>query len=170
VSRTRPELFQPPDTAADVLDTGNDAGSLPDVKQEEQLRLLSIFHYVVAGLSALFACFPIIHLTLGLFMVFAPETFHNKGDNNAPPAFLGWFLVIFAAMFILIGWTFAAFIFTTGRFLAKRKHYMFCLVMGGIECLFMPFGTVLGVFTIILLIQEPVKQLFQPPNTFADVK
>jgi hypothetical protein len=98
------------------------------MKQEEQLRLLSIFHYVVAGLSALFACFPIIHLTLGLFMVFAPETFHNKGDN-APPAFIGWFFVIFAAMFILIGWTFAAFIFTAGRFLAKRKHYMFCLVM-----------------------------------------
>jgi hypothetical protein len=115
---------------ADVLDTGNVAGSLSNMKQEEQLRLLSIFHYVMAGLSALFACIPIIHLTLGLFMVFAPETFHNKGDN-APPAFLGWFLVIFAAMFILIGWTFAAFIFTTGRFLAKRKHYMFCLVMGG---------------------------------------
>jgi hypothetical protein len=49
-----------------VLDTGNDAGSLPDMKQEEQLRLLSIFHYVVAGLSALFACIPIIHLALGL--------------------------------------------------------------------------------------------------------
>jgi len=36
----------------------------------------------------------------------------------------------------------------------------FCLVMAGAECLFMPFGTVLGVFTIILLLQEPVKQLF----------
>ncbi len=102
------------------------------MKQEEQLRLLSIFHYVVAGLSALLACIPIIHLVLGLFLVFAPETFHNKGDNP-PPAFPGWFFVTFAAMFILIGWTFAAFIFATGRFLVKRKHYsMFCLVMGGI--------------------------------------
>jgi hypothetical protein len=162
------DLWQMPEAAADVLDTGNVAGSLSNMKQEEQLRLLSIFHYVVAGLSALLACFPIIHLTLGLFMIFAPETFHNKGDN-APPVFLGWFFVIFAAMFILVGWIFAAFIFTTGRFLAKRKHYMFCLVMGGVECLFMPFGTVLGIFTIILLIQEPVKQLFNSPNTGTNV-
>jgi len=34
----------------------------------------------------------------------------------------------------------------------------------------MPFGTVLGVFTIIVLMQEPVKQLFgvNPPATIAD--
>jgi len=138
------------------------------MQREEQLRLLSIFHYVVAGLAALFACFPIIHLTLGLLMVFAPETFHNKG-NNPPPAFLGWFFIIFAGVFILAGWTFAAFVLAAGRFLAKRKHYMFCLVMGGVECMFMPFGTVLGIFTIIFLIQEPVKQLFNSSNTGANV-
>jgi len=32
--------------------------------------------------------------------------------------------------------------------------------MAGIECLFMPFGTVLGVFTIMVLMRDPVKQLF----------
>ena len=76
-------------------------------------------------------------------------------------ALMGWFFVIFALMFITAGWTFAVFVLTTGRFLARRKHYMFCLVMGGVECLFMPFGTVLGVFTIIILMKEPVKQLFE---------
>jgi len=33
-------------------------------------------------------------------------------------------------------------------------------VMAGIECLFMPFGTVLGVFTILVLVRESVKPLF----------
>lgn len=33
-------------------------------KDLEHLRLLSIFHYVVGGLIALFACFPIIHLMM----------------------------------------------------------------------------------------------------------
>jgi hypothetical protein len=49
---------------------------------------------------------------------------------------------------------------------------MFCLVMGGVECLFMPFGTVLGVFTIIVLMREPVKQLFgvNPPAIAPDVQ
>lgn len=139
-------------------------------RDEEHLRLLSIFHYVVGGLAGLFALFPIFHLIFGLIMIFASDKFAGKG---APlPAFLGWFFVIFAAMFIILGWIFAAFVLTAGRFLARRKHYMFCLVMGGVECLFMPFGTVLGVFTIVVLMQEPVKQLFgaNPPVAAADVK
>jgi hypothetical protein len=137
--------------------------ALNSMTREEQLRLLSIFHYVVAGLSALFARIPIIHLILGLIFVFAPHQF--AGNGQAPPAIIGWFFVIFASFFILAGWTFAICVFTAGRFLAQRKHYMFCFVMGCVECLFMPFGTVLGIFTIILLVQEPVKQLFNSPNT-----
>ena len=137
-------------------------------KHEEHLRLLTIFHYIVSGIAALFALFPIFHLIFGLIMIFAPQTFHGKGDDM-PPAFFGWFFVIFATVFIALGWIFAGLVLTTGRFLARRKHYTFCLVMGGVECLFMPFGTVLGVFTIILLVQEPVKQLFNPAAAGADV-
>ena len=139
-------------------------------RDEEQLRLLSIFHYVASGLAALFACFPVFHLTIGLVLVFAPQAF--AGNGQPPPAFLGWFFVIFAATFMLLGWTFAAFILTAGRCLARRKHYMFCLIMAGVECLFMPFGTVLGTFTIITLVREPVKQLFEahPPETTAGVQ
>ena len=131
-------------------------------KHEEHLRLLSIFHYVVAGLTAAIALFPVFHLVLGLIMILAPDTMGGKA--NSPPAIVGWFFVIFAAVFICFGWAIAACIFAAGRFLARRKNYMFCLVVAGIECLFMPFGTVLGIFTIIVLIQEPVKELFQPPG------
>jgi len=35
-------------------------------QDEEHPRLLAIFHYVCAGMVALFACFPIIHLVLGI--------------------------------------------------------------------------------------------------------
>jgi hypothetical protein len=138
---------------------------LPKMTQdEEHLRLLSIFHYVVGGLAGLFALFPIIHLIFGLVMIFGPDKF--QGKEGPPVALMGWFFVIFAAVFIILGWTFAAFVLTAGRFLAKRKHYMFCVVMAAIECIFLPFGTVLGVFTIIVLMREPVKQLFgvNPPT------
>jgi len=57
-------------------------------------------------------------------------------------------------------WIFAALVITTARFLARRRHYLFCLVMAAIECAYMPFGTVLGVFTIIVLMRDSVKQLF----------
>jgi hypothetical protein len=127
-------------------------------QDEEHLRLLAIFHYVVGGFAALFAMFPIIHLVIGLMFIFAPKAFESKGEP--PPAFLGWFFVIFAGTFIIAGWIFAGFVITTGRFLARHKHRLFCLVMAGIECAFMPFGTILGVFTIFTLMQEPVKELF----------
>jgi len=32
--------------------------------------------------------------------------------------------------------------------------------MAGVECMFMPFGTVLGVFTIIVLMRPSVKEIF----------
>jgi hypothetical protein len=127
-------------------------------KDEEHLRLLSIFHYVVAGLAALFALFPIFHLIIGLIFVFAPESLQQHG--SPPPPFIGWFFVMISLAIITLGWIFAAMVFLTGRFLAKRKNHLACLVMAGIECIFMPFGTVLGVFSIIVLTRDSVRELF----------
>jgi hypothetical protein len=120
--------------------------------------LLSIFHYVVAGLAGLFALLPVFHLVFGLFFIFAAGKFEGKGEP--PPAFIGWMFVVFAAVLITVGSVFATCVFAAGRFLAKHRHYMFCLVMAAVECIFMPFGTLLGVFTIIVLMREPVKELF----------
>jgi hypothetical protein len=128
-------------------------------QDEDHLRLLSIFHYVVGGLAAFFALFPVFHMLFGLFLVLAPDKFGNKGD--APPAFVGWFLMAFAACFMIAGWTFATLVIMTGRFLARRKYYTFCIVMAAIECLFMPFGTVLAVFTLVVLLRESVKRMFE---------
>jgi hypothetical protein len=132
-------------------------------QDEEHLKLLSIFHYVVSGLAALFSLIPVIHLLFGLFFILAPEKLAGKGEVP-PPAFIGWFFVIFASVVIFCGLVFAAFVFTTGRFLARRRHYKFCLVMAAVECIFMPFGTVLGVFTILVLMRESAKSLFAAPR------
>jgi hypothetical protein len=134
-------------------------------QDDEHLRLLSIFHYVVAGIMAMIACFPIIHFGVGVAIILAPEMFGNKGEP--PPAFIGWLFAIVGAVFIALGWTFAALTFTAGRFLAMRKNYMFCLVMAALECMWAPFGTVLGVFTIVVLMRESVKQLFTASSVSA---
>lgn len=127
------------------------------------LRLIEIFHYVVGGIAALFAMIPVVHLVIGLMMVFSPESLNGKGD--APPAAFGWFFVVFASVFISVGLAFACCVIAAGRSIRRRRRYMFCLVMAGVECMFMPFGTVLGVFTIIVLVKEDVKRLFDPDFT-----
>jgi hypothetical protein len=76
------------------------------------------------------------------------------------------FTIIPAAM-ILFGWAFAISLAISGYFLFKKQHYMFCMIMAGICCIFMPFGTVLGVFTIIVLIRPSVKELFKYPVAIA---
>jgi hypothetical protein len=137
-------------------------------QDEEHLRLLSIFHYVCAGLGALCACFPIFHLIFGLILMLKPESFGP--GNNQPPTWFGDFLVAFASVIILLGWIFAGLLAYAGRCLARRKNYTFCIVMAGISCMFMPFGTVLGIFSIIVLVRPSVKALFNGGTPPAFVK
>ena len=42
----------------------------------------------------------------------------------------------------------------------KRRWWTFCYLTGWGECLMFPFGTVLGIFTIIVLARPSVKRLF----------
>jgi hypothetical protein len=130
-------------------------------QDQDHLKLLSIFHYVVGGIAVLFACFPLIHVTLGLMMVFSPESFDPK-SHEPPPAALGWIFVAIGGFLSLLGWAYAILIIFGGRFLAQRKHYTACIVIGALACLFMPFGTILGVFTLIVLMKPQVKLLFEP--------
>ena len=116
-----------------------------------------------SGLTALFACFPIIHLVIGL--AFLTGSFGPQPDEEFPFQLFGLMFTIIPAIIILSGWTLAGFIVATGYFLSKRKHYTFCLVIAGVECIFIPFGTVLGIFTIIVLVRPTVKPLFEGSST-----
>jgi hypothetical protein len=125
----------------------------------EHLKLLSIFHYVVGGLMALVACFPIIHLIIGTTMVLGG--FGHGRSGEASPAAVGWVFIVIALVIIGLGWTLALCTVIAGRSLAQRRRYMFCLIVAGIMAVTcMPFGTVLGVFTIIVLLRPSVKAAF----------
>jgi hypothetical protein len=130
-------------------------------QDQEHLKLLSIFHYIVGGIAALFSFFPIIHLVLGILFLFAPDRIQGSG-GFPPPPFIGWIFAILGTSFMLLGWAFAACLIMAGQFIARCKHYIFCLVIASLNCLFMPFGTVLGVFTIVVLMRPSVKTLFYP--------
>jgi hypothetical protein len=61
---------------------------------------------------------------------------------------------------MLVGWTLAACMIATGRKLTRRASRTFCLVIAGLECALMPLGTILGIFTIVVLTKDSVKQIF----------
>ena len=129
------------------------------------LRLLSIFHYVVAGLAAAFSSLFLIHVGLGLTMLLRPGLLDAK---NRPDAMAGWMFLIMGSGAVVLGWSLAAVIGFAGRFLAQRRRYTFCLVVAGVEAgLCSPFGTILGIFTIVVLLRPSVKELFKTPLTVA---
>lgn len=134
----------------------------------EHLRLLSIFHYIVGGIMAFFASIPLIHVAVGFFLMLLPKLMHGHSSNHAaelPPAFLGLFFIIFGGLFVVCGWTLALLTILSGRNLARRTRPTFCFVVACLLCLWIPFGTVLGVFTIIVLNRDSVKALFANPST-----
>jgi len=132
----------------------------------EHLRLLAIFHYVVGGLAALFSLFPLLYMAVGGIFIFAARHGTPKPGEELPPEFLGWIFIALGSVLFLLGIAMAICISIAGRCLSRRKCYTFALVMACVECLFIPFGTILGVFTIVTLSRESVKALFataQPP-------
>ncbi|MEZ5978495.1 MAG: hypothetical protein R3F34_09775 [Planctomycetota bacterium] len=124
----------------------------------EHLRLLSIFHYVLAGITGVGALFPVIHLAVGIAILAGalPET---AGED--PPEFVGWLFVAFAGVFIVVGLAMAYALFVAGRKLGRIRGRTYCLVVAAISCVIVPLGTVLGVFTLVVLGRPSVQDLFR---------
>jgi hypothetical protein len=129
-------------------------------RDTEQLNLLAIFHYVVAGLAALFSFFPLIYTAVGVIFIFAARHGTAKLGEELPPEFLGWIFAVLGSVLCVMGIAMAISILIGGRCLSRRNGYSFAFVIACVECLFVPFGTILGVFTIVVLSRESVRRLF----------
>ena len=132
----------------------------PADQDNEHLRLLSIFHYIVGGILALSACIPIVHVVIGAAFLIHPQGFAGGGQSPFPAEMLGVMFITIGSFIILVGWATAALIVVSGRFLAKRKRYTYCLVVAAVSCIFFPFGTALGVLTLVVLLRASVKPMF----------
>jgi hypothetical protein len=129
--------------------------ALPPVRDQREidashLNLLAIFHFVLAGLSVLGSpfCWCITRSCTPSSRI--PRLF--KGQNTgAMPAELfaafRWFYAIGALFFIGFG----ILNLVSGLCIRARKRRTFSLVVAGANCIQFPFGTALGIFTIIVL-------------------
>jgi hypothetical protein len=124
-------------------------------QDDSHLKLLSVFYYVWGGLTVLLSCCGVVWILIagGVLTAVARE-------QNGPPAWVGGFVMVIGLVAIAFAWVIAGLTIWTGYNLSQRKHYTFCLVVAAISCLSFPFGTALGVFTIIVLLRPTVKQLF----------
>lgn len=77
-------------------------------------------------------------------------------------------LIGFGFILFLIGIAILFCIILAGQSLALYENYTLCLVVAIAECLIFPIGTIIGVYTIIILRRDSVKKLFSTPKAESD--
>lgn len=130
----------------------------------EQFRIISIFHYVVGGFHALFGSFGLIHFFMGLMFVLNPAMMEPRSAGAPPVAWIGWVFVLVGGGWVLFGWTLGLCTILSGRYIAQRRKRIFSIVVASVNCAMVPFGTVLGIFTLILLTRDDVRALYGEPG------
>jgi hypothetical protein len=128
----------------------------PDVAH---LRLLMIFHYIAAGLVALFGFVPIIYIVMGILVLsgkFPPSPPNGQGM----PRETGYIFIALGIFLFVLAWTMAVLLFLSARYMSARRHRIFSIVIACLSCMSFPFGTILGVFTLIVLVRPSVKFLY----------
>jgi hypothetical protein len=145
----------------------------PNQADEEHLNLLSVFHFVGAGLAFfgllfLFGHYQMMHTVFTNTKLWATPIPNGTPVPPMPPpppmpmspkeffAIFQWFYLVFGAWFVMSG----VLNFMSGFYLRARKNRLFSLVVAGVNCLHVPLGTVLGVFTIIVLGRESVRRIY----------
>ena len=198
-----------------------------------QLRLLGLFHYILAGLLALFSLCPMLYMVIGLAIMlgladpngrngdagylYQPARSHavmtrqvmilpaqfqvdvpgatSPGQTRQTPSSSnqiagrdelmrshaqmsvgerrnttgdtvgGVIFIVFGLVGAAFAWVLAVLLAVTGRKLSQQRGHTFCFVVAILECLWMPLGTILGVFTLVVLTRPSVKALFEANRT-----
>jgi hypothetical protein len=133
-------------------------GDLID-RDVEHLRLLHIAFYIMAGLAAFMSFFALIYIALGGIFVAGALSAMGNAANQIPPQ-LGWIFVGVGGFFLFFCLTITVLLFLAGKSLEQRRHRVFCMVMAGLCCLQIPWGTAVGICAINVLNRPSVKMLF----------
>jgi len=122
---------------------------------KHHLSTLSVLHYVYGALVCTIGLLLLFLIPLGHFMNSGWMAEHS---SDPPPHFVGHLIM-------MIGWI--AFVFVeikgilnliSARNISLRKGRTFSQVVAALDCLNIPFGVALGVFTFITLADPEVKR------------
>jgi hypothetical protein len=134
----------------------------PDTSLEKNLRLLTVFHYIVGVLVVLFSSLFIIHIVMGTLMLKGGDwPMPAAPGSHPPPRLFGVLFIVAGSVGVLFGWTMGVFTIVAGRSIQQRRRHLLCLIVAGLLCMWAPVGTALGVFTLVILTKPHVREQFQ---------
>ena len=130
------------------------------VIDREHLRLLSIFHFVAAGLAFMGLLFIAGHYAIFRLFLSDPGMWAKASRGGQTPAFV---MAVFRWIYTVLGTWFAVSGIAnvlSGIFLRRFRHRVFSLVVAGFNCFHVPLGTILGIFTFIVLSRDSVAKAY----------
>jgi hypothetical protein len=146
--------------------------SLPPLLRDQRkidasnVRLLAIFHFVLAGFALLGIGGLAMHSMMMHAILSNPEAFAGTQGATPPPnpevvfAIFRWFYIAMGCVLFLA----SVANLISGLCLFRRKARVLSMVVAGFDCVGFPFGTVLGVFTLIVLGRDSVRELYESGN------
>lgn len=136
-------------------------------KLTRNLNTLAILQYIWAGLTFFgVAIVYVFYFVIG--RVFSSEIISTASpEDEAVLGVVGGVVAIIGIVLIFFLLLSTVLKVLCGIFMQKKKNRIFCIVIASIECLNIPFGTVLGVFTIIELEKLEAKQMFDENKQIA---
>lgn len=154
------------------------------IQTNERLRLLAWGYYIRGGMGLVFSLFFLLYALIFGAVSFMPESAFNsqqtahsqnstttlqppptasaKNPNGADVPPLIVFRIIAGVMLFmtLMVWTLCGLTAYAGRCIQKRKHRIFINVMASFNTILIPYGTLLGVATFLVVNTEESKAQF----------
>jgi hypothetical protein len=124
------------------------------------LKILSILHYVLGGFYVFFGLFGFIYVVMGAIFMASGDAVTNSSTGEPMPGWFGLVFLLLGIFWVLFGVGGGVLTINAGRYIAKRVKRKFSVVMAYLNCLNIPLGTALGIFTIITLGKPEVKALY----------
>lgn len=144
-----------------------DLESRQAIVDDEHLKLLSVGYVVSGVMTGLFSLMGLVYAGMGLMMgtIISSAARSHARPEELPPEFMGVFFGIFGGLLFLVLVSLAIAKFKAASYIKQRRGRTFCLVIAGISCFGIPYGTCLGVCTFVVLGRQSVVGLFQPHKT-----
>jgi hypothetical protein len=125
----------------------------PTQQDYDQLKTLGICTLVYAGFVGLVSLFCLIYVAVGVAMVADPGSDPDAQTAGGIVALIGVIICSFFLAKCLL-------LVFSGIGLLKHKWRTVSYVGAGLSCMNMPLGTILGVFTFLVLGRPSVRALY----------
>lgn len=134
-----------------------------DIIDNENLRLLSLFHYIYGGIVLFYSIIMLLQFVF--ISYFLEKIFHNipfetySAVNQFDPMIIKLIFYIAIVVF-MIAFVVGILIIISAGFLKKQKYRIFSYAIAILNLISIPWGTILGIMTISVLSRDSVKEKY----------